>query len=56
MPTYREAYRRSIDEPEAFWAEQARRIHWQTPFDQVLDRSKSAVRALVRRRQDQSVP
>ncbi len=40
MPTYREAYRRSIDEPEAFWAEQARRIHWQTPFERVLDRSK----------------
>ncbi|KXU88641.1 propionate--CoA ligase [Caballeronia megalochromosomata] len=40
MPTYQEAYRQSIDEPEAFWAEQARRIHWQTPFDQVLDRSK----------------
>nr|WP_281261820.1 propionate--CoA ligase [Caballeronia novacaledonica] len=40
MPTYQEAYRRSIDEPEAFWAEQARRIHWQTPFDQVLDRSQ----------------
>jgi propionyl-CoA synthetase len=40
MPTYREAYRRSIEEPEAFWAEQARRIHWQTPFDQVLDASK----------------
>jgi len=40
MPTYREAFRRSIEEPEAFWAEQARRIHWQTPFDQVLDRSR----------------
>ncbi|SAK40948.1 propionate--CoA ligase [Caballeronia ptereochthonis] len=40
MPTYREAYRQSIEEPEAFWAEQARRIHWQTPFRQVLDRSK----------------
>ncbi|SAK81239.1 acetyl-CoA synthetase [Caballeronia fortuita] len=40
MPTYQEAYRRSIDEPEAFWAEQARRIHWQTPFEQVLDASK----------------
>ncbi|WP_244815660.1 propionate--CoA ligase [Caballeronia sp. Lep1P3] len=39
MPTYREAYRRSIEEPEAFWAEQARRIHWQTPFQQVLDAS-----------------
>ncbi|WP_244846842.1 propionate--CoA ligase [Caballeronia sp. SL2Y3] len=39
MPTYREAYRQSIEEPEAFWAEQARRIHWQTPFEQVLDAS-----------------
>ena len=39
MPTYREAHRRSIEEPEAFWGEQARRIHWETPFEQVLDRS-----------------
>jgi len=39
MPTYREAHRRSIDDPESFWGEQARRIHWETPFDQVLDRS-----------------
>ncbi|MDR5878463.1 propionate--CoA ligase [Caballeronia sp. LZ032] len=40
MPSYREAYRRSIEQPEDFWAEQARRIHWQTPFEQVLDRSR----------------
>ena len=40
MPTYREEFRRSIEAPEAFWAEQARRIHWETPFEQVLDRSK----------------
>jgi propionyl-CoA synthetase len=39
MPTYREAHRRSIDDPETFWGEQARRIHWETPFEQVLDRS-----------------
>ncbi|KIG04606.1 propionate--CoA ligase [Caballeronia concitans] len=39
MPTYREAYRRSIDEPEAFWADEARRIHWHTPFHTVLDAS-----------------
>jgi propionyl-CoA synthetase len=25
---YEDEYRRSIDEPEAFWAEQARAIHW----------------------------
>lgn len=39
MPTYREAYRRSIDDLEGFWADEARRIHWQTPFEQVLDAS-----------------
>ncbi|MDN7182667.1 propionate--CoA ligase [Caballeronia sp. SEWSISQ10-4 2] len=39
MPTYREAHLRSIEDPESFWGEQARRIHWETPFEQVLDRS-----------------
>ncbi|HEV8261444.1 MAG TPA: propionate--CoA ligase [Burkholderiales bacterium] len=34
---YAEFYRRSIEEREAFWAEQARLIHWQRPFDRVLD-------------------
>ncbi|MEM7023624.1 MAG: acetate--CoA ligase, partial [Pseudomonadota bacterium] len=28
---YREMYARSVDEPEAFWAEHARRVHWITP-------------------------
>ncbi|MEC4122115.1 acetyl-coenzyme A synthetase N-terminal domain-containing protein, partial [Escherichia coli] len=28
-----------INEPEQFWAEQARRIDWQTPFTQTLDHS-----------------
>lgn len=39
MPGYHETYRRSIDDPEAYWGEQADRIHWETPFAQVLDRS-----------------
>src|SRR6201994_487662 len=39
MNRYREFHRRSIDEPEAFWRDEARRIHWETPFEQVLDRS-----------------
>jgi propionyl-CoA synthetase len=39
MPTYRDAHRRSLEDPEAFWGEEARRIHWHTPFSQVLDRS-----------------
>ncbi|MEK6211031.1 MAG: propionate--CoA ligase [Pseudomonadota bacterium] len=37
---YAEFYRRSIAEPEAFWAEQARLIHWHRPFDRVLDYSR----------------
>ncbi|MGH6630617.1 MAG: acetyl-coenzyme A synthetase N-terminal domain-containing protein, partial [Burkholderiales bacterium] len=36
---YAEFYRRSIEEREAFWAEQARLIHWHRPFDRVLDYS-----------------
>jgi propionyl-CoA synthetase len=32
---YASFYRRSIDEPEAFWAEQARLIDWQQPFERV---------------------
>ncbi|TCG03813.1 propionate--CoA ligase [Paraburkholderia steynii] len=39
MTTYREFHRRSIESPEEFWREEANRIHWQTPFDTVLDRS-----------------
>jgi propionyl-CoA synthetase len=41
MPTYREEFRRSIETPEAFWGEQARRIHWETPFETVLDDSRA---------------
>jgi propionyl-CoA synthetase len=33
---YAAFHRRSIVEPEAFWAEQARLIDWHKPFDQVL--------------------
>ena len=37
MTTYREFHRRSIEQREAFWAEEARRIHWHKPFDKVLE-------------------
>ena len=40
MPTYREFHRRSIEDREGFWAEEAKRIHWQRPFHQVLDYSQ----------------
>jgi propionyl-CoA synthetase len=32
-------YRRSLDEPEAFWAEAAQDIDWSKPWEQVLDAS-----------------
>jgi len=37
---YRAFHRRSIDEPDLFWAEQARLIDWKQPFSQVLDYSR----------------
>ena len=40
MTTYREFHRRSLQDRDAFWAEQARLIHWQRPFQKVLDYSK----------------
>ncbi len=36
---YEEVYRRSIEQPEEFWAEEARAIHWHTPPTQILDYS-----------------
>lgn len=30
-------YRSSIDDPHTFWAQQAQRIDWQTPFSKTLD-------------------
>ena len=37
---YASFYRRSIDEPEAFWAEQAALIDWHRPAERVLDHSR----------------
>ena len=40
MPTYRDFHRRSIAEREAFWAEQAKLVHWNKPSSRVLDYSR----------------
>jgi propionyl-CoA synthetase len=37
---YRAFHRRSVDDPEGFWGEQARAIHWHKPFHKVLDYGK----------------
>ena len=36
---YESAFRRSIESPEVFWAEQAEGISWDKPWDTVLDES-----------------
>jgi propionyl-CoA synthetase len=38
---YEQTYRRSIEEPEAFWTEAAQAITWESPWDKVLDDSKA---------------
>ena len=38
--SYADFYRRSVEDRDAFWAEQAALIDWQTPFSQVCDRSQ----------------
>lgn len=42
MP-YADVYERSVQDPEGFWAEAAKAIHWDRPWEQVLDRSGSGV-------------
>jgi propionyl-CoA synthetase len=40
MTGYAEVYRRSLAEPEAFWAEAAEAIDWERRWDRVLDDSR----------------
>src|SRR5690349_9234670 len=39
MTSYREFHRRSLDDRTGFWRDEARLVHWQKPFTQVLDDS-----------------
>ncbi|HEY1611789.1 MAG TPA: AMP-binding protein, partial [Paraburkholderia sp.] len=39
MRSYRDFHRESIEDPESFWRREAARIHWETPFTDVLDAS-----------------
>ena len=34
---YLELYQRSVDDPEGFWGEEGKRIHWFKPYSQVKD-------------------
>ncbi|HJQ64695.1 MAG TPA: propionate--CoA ligase, partial [Burkholderiales bacterium] len=40
MGAYSDFHRRSIEERDSFWAEQARLIDWERPFERVLDYSR----------------
>jgi propionyl-CoA synthetase len=40
MTSYADFYRRSIDEPDAFWTEQSKLIDWQQPFTRVCNDDK----------------
>ncbi len=37
LDEYRRLYKRSMDDPEGFWAEAARELSWSKPFTSVLD-------------------
>ncbi|MDR2992160.1 MAG: AMP-binding protein, partial [Burkholderiaceae bacterium] len=40
MNSFADFYRRSIEDRDAFWAEQARMVEWQTPPQTICDYSK----------------
>ncbi len=40
MTSYADFYRQSVDQPEAFWTEQARLIDWHKPFNRVCNYDK----------------
>jgi propionyl-CoA synthetase len=40
VTTYRDFHRRSLEDREGFWAEQAKLIDWHKPFGEVLDYSR----------------
>ncbi|MGO1003775.1 propionate--CoA ligase [Lysobacter sp. CA196] len=44
VESYQAFHRRSIEQPEAFWAEQAQAIHWHKPPQQILDYSRPPFR------------
>ena len=40
MGRFEAVYRRSLDDPDGFWAEAARGIDWFQPWERVLDASR----------------
>ncbi len=48
MADYREYHRRSVEQPQEFWAGKAALIDWHRPFEQVLDDSRKPFAAWFR--------
>ena len=48
MAEYEALYQAAAKDPEKFWAEQAKRVHWFAPWTKVLDWSNTVVPSLVR--------
>ena len=40
MGAYKDFHRRSQEDKEGFWAEEAKLVHWHKPFGKVLDYSR----------------
>ena len=40
MQTYQDFHRRSIEDRDGFWRDEARLVDWHAPFTQVLDYSR----------------
>ena len=45
---YQEMYARSISDPNGFWAEQAKRLHWMKPFSKVKNTSFAPGRVSIK--------
>lgn len=47
LEEYEALYKKSIDDPEAFWAQAAKELHWFKPWDRVLEWDLPAARWFV---------
>jgi acetyl-CoA synthetase len=47
LAEYEQMYRRSVEDPESFWAEAARELHWFKPWDTVLEWNEPWVKWFV---------
>jgi trans-aconitate methyltransferase len=37
IDVYKQMYKQSVEDPDAFWGKIANEFHWEQPFDQVVD-------------------